>query len=106
MRRWHPRAYRPTSAGRCGSCRRSKNAAPGDKLYLQSVYPVVVSGRILVPPGTYVSGTVTDTKRPGRIKGKGQIRLQFEQMILPNGTIREFVGSLGSLDGGSEESLD
>lgn len=84
----------------------SKNAAPGDKLYLQSVYPVAVNGRILVPPGTYVSGTVTDTKRPGRVKGKGQIRLQFEQMILPNGTIREFVGSLGSLDGGSEESLD
>ena len=76
----------------------SKNAAPGDKLYLQSVYPVAVNGRILVPPGTYVSGTVTDVKRPGRIKGKGQIHLRFEQMILPNGTIREFVGRLGSLD--------
>ncbi len=84
----------------------SKNAAPGDKLYLQSVYPVAVNGRILVPPGTYVSGTVTSVKRPGRIKGKGQIHLRFEQMILPNGTIREFVGRLGSLDGSSEETLD
>ena len=55
-----------------------RNAAPGDKLYLQSVYPIAVNGRILVPPGTYVSGTVTDTKRPGRVKGKGQIRLRFE----------------------------
>ena len=84
----------------------TKNSAPGDKLYLQSVYPVVVDGRILVPPGTYVSGVVTAVKRPGRVKGRGELHLRFEQMILPNGVIRDFTGSLAALDGSSEESLD
>ncbi|MEX2301479.1 MAG: hypothetical protein WD733_11115 [Bryobacterales bacterium] len=84
----------------------TKNSAPGDKLYLQSVYPVVVNGRILVPPGTYVSGVVTEVKRPGRVKGRGELHLRFEQMILPNGVIRDFSGSIAALDGTAEESLD
>jgi type IV secretion system protein VirB10 len=84
----------------------TKNAAPGDKLYLESVYPVAIDGRIFLPPGTYVTGRVTEVKRPGRIKGRGELRVLFEQMILPNGTIRNFVGSLGSLDGAAEETLD
>jgi type IV secretion system protein VirB10 len=84
----------------------TRNSAPGDKLYLQSVYPVVVNGRILVPPGTYVAGVVTEVKRPGRVKGRGELHLRFEQMILPNGVIRDFTGSIAALDGTSEESLD
>ena len=84
----------------------TKHAAPGDRIYLESVYPVVVDGRIVVPPGTYVSGSVTASKRPGRVKGKGELFLLFEQMILPNGTIRDLVGRVGSLDGRAPEGLD
>jgi type IV secretion system protein VirB10 len=84
----------------------TKNAAPGDRIYLISVYPVVVDGRILIPPGTYVSGSVTSSKRPGRVKGKGELYLRFEQMILPNGVIRDLVGRVGALDGRSPEGLD
>jgi len=84
----------------------TKNSAPGDKLYLQSVFPVVVNGSIRVPAGTYVTGVVTEVKRPGRIKGRGELHLRFEQMILPNGVIRDFTGSIGALEGTSEESLD
>ena len=84
----------------------TKHAAPGDRVYLESVYPVVVDGRIVVPPGTYVSGSVTASKRPGRVKGKGELFLLFEQMILPNGTIRDLVGRVGSLDGRAPEGLD
>ena len=84
----------------------TKHAAPGDRVYLESVYPVVVDGRVVVPPGTYVSGSVTGSKRPGRLKGKGELFLLFEQMILPNGTIRDLVGRVGSLDGRAPEGLD
>jgi hypothetical protein len=84
----------------------TKHAAPGDRVYLESVYPVVVDGRIVVPPGTYVSGSVTGSKRPGRVKGKGELFLLFEQMILPNGTIRDLVGRVGSLDGRAPEGFD
>jgi type IV secretion system protein VirB10 len=84
----------------------TKHAAPGDKIYLESVYPVVVDGKILIPPGTYVSGSVTSSKRPGRVKGKGELYLRFEQLILPNGTIRDLTGRVGALDGRSPEGFD
>ena len=84
----------------------TKHALPGDRIYLESVYPVAIDGRILIPPGTYVSGSVTRTKRPGRVKGKGEMFLRFEQMILPNGTIRDFTGRIGQLDGRSPEGLE
>ena len=84
----------------------SKHARAGDKVYLESVYPVVVDGRILVPVGAYVSGSVTDVKRTGRVKGRGELHLRFEQMILPNGVIRSLVGRVGALDGRSPEDFD
>ncbi len=84
----------------------TKHAAPGDKIYLKSVYPVVVDGKVVVPPGTYVSGSITSTKRPGRVKGKGELFLRFEQMILPNGVIRDLVGRVGALDGRAPEGFD
>ena len=84
----------------------TKNSAAGDLVYLESVYPVVIQGRILIPPGTYVSGTVTHVKRPGRIKGKGELFLRFDNMILPNGTIRDFTARIGALDGRSPEGFD
>ena len=84
----------------------TKHASPGDRVYLESVYPVPVDGRIVVPPGTYVSGTVTSVKRPGRMKGRGELFLRFEQLILPNGTIRDLVGRVGALDGRSPEDFD
>ncbi len=84
----------------------TKHASPGDRVYLESVYPVPIDGRIVVPPGTYVSGTVTSVKRPGRVKGRGELFLRFEQLILPNGTIRDLVGRVGALDGRSPEDFD
>ena len=84
----------------------SKHARAGDKVYLESVYPVVVEGRILIPTGTYVSGSVTSVKRTGKIKGRGELYLRFEQVILPNGTIRSLVGRVGALDGRSPEDFD
>ncbi len=84
----------------------TKHASAGDRVYLESVYPVPVDGRIVIPPGTYVSGTVTSVKRPGRVKGRGELFLRFEQLILPNGTIRDLVGRVGALDGRSPEDFD
>lgn len=84
----------------------TKHANPDDLVYLESVYPVVVDGRIVIPPGTYVSGRVTSLKRPGRVKGKGEIYVRFEQMILPNGVIRDLTGRIGALDGRAPEGFD
>ncbi len=84
----------------------SRHSMPGDPIYLESVYPVVVDGRILIPTGTHVSGSVILSKRPGRIKGRGKLQVELEQMILPNGVIRDLTGRPGALDGRSPDSFD
>src|ERR1700733_10530725 len=47
----------------------TKNSAAGDRIYLQTVFPILSNGKIVIPPGSYVEGTVTEVKRPGRVKG-------------------------------------
>src|SRR5579863_1890270 len=50
----------------------TKYATPGDRVYLETAFPVVVGGRIVIPAGSYVMGTITSTKRPGKVKGRGE----------------------------------
>ena len=84
----------------------SKHSQIGDPVYLQSVYPVVVGQRILIPAGTHVSGSVTNSKRPGRVKGRGTLGIRLEQLILPNGVIRSLLGRPGMIDGRSAGDFD
>jgi len=76
-----------------------RNARVGDQLYLQTIYPVTVSNRVIIPPGTHVRGSIVELKRPGRIRGKGEMLIQFEEMILPNGVTRSLVGAVAGADG-------
>src|SRR5580704_17928710 len=63
----------------------TKYAVAGDRVYLETVFPVLVDGRIVIPPGSYVAGTITEIKRPGRVKGRGEFHLRFESLTLPHG---------------------
>lgn len=84
----------------------TKNSAEGDRIYLETVFPILVDGKIVVPPGSYVAGTVTQIKRPGKVKGKGELYVRFDSLTLPNGVTRDFRSRIGSLDGRSNEQLD
>lgn len=84
----------------------TKTAAIGDRVYLETAFPVVQEGRVVIPAGSYVTGTVTSVKRAGRVKGKSELYLRFDSLILPNGSTRDFRASVGSLDGTSNENLD
>jgi len=84
----------------------TKSAAEGDRVYLETVFPIVLQGRIVIPPGSYVAGTVTQVKRPGRVKGRGELYLRFDSLTLPNGVTRDFRARVGALDGRATEDLD
>ncbi len=84
----------------------TKNSAVGDRIYLETVFPVMANGRIVIPPGSYVAGTVTSVKRPGKIKGRGELYVRFDSLTLPNGVTRDFRARIGSLDGRASEELD
>jgi type IV secretion system protein VirB10 len=84
----------------------TKNAIPGDRVYLETVFPILAGGRIVIPPGSYVMGTITQIKRPGKVKGRGEFHLRFDSLTLPNGTTRDFRAHVTGLDGRSNEELD
>jgi type IV secretion system protein VirB10 len=84
----------------------TKHASEGDRVYLETAFPVLVDGRIVVPPGSYVAGTITQVKRPGRVKGRGELYLRFDSLTLPNGVTRDFRARIGGLDGRGSEELD
>jgi type IV secretion system protein VirB10 len=84
----------------------TKHSVAGDPVYLETVFPILVNGRIVVPVGSYVAGTVTQVKRPGRVKGKGELYVRFDSLTLPNGVTRNFHGRIGSMDGNAKDELD
>ncbi|MEO8596289.1 MAG: hypothetical protein ABI759_23425 [Candidatus Solibacter sp.] len=84
----------------------TKHSAEGDRVYLETVFPVLVNGRIVVPVGSYVAGTVTQLKKPGRAKGRGELYVRFDSLTLPNGVTRDFRGRIGSMDGNTKNELD
>lgn len=84
----------------------TKHAAEGDRVYLETIFPVMSGGKIVIPPGASIAGTLTHVKRPGRVKGKGELFLRFDQLILPNGVVRDFRSRMGSMDGRASEDFD
>ena len=84
----------------------TKNAAPGERVYLETVFPILVDSRIVIPPGSWVMGTITEVKRPGKLKGRGEFHLRFDSLTLPNGVTRDFRAHVGGLDGRASEELD
>ncbi len=84
----------------------SKSSSAGDRIYLETAFPITIGNHIVIPPGSYVAGTVTEIKRPGRVKGRGQLYVRFDSITLPNGITREFRSRLGSIDSRSGEKLD
>lgn len=84
----------------------TKHSAAGDRVYLETAFPVLTDGRIVIPVGSYVQGTVTQIKRPGRVKGRGELWVRFDSLTLPNGVTRDFRARIGGMDGAAGEELD
>ena len=84
----------------------TKHSAEGDRVYLETVFPILVNGRIVIPVGSWVTGTVTEVKRPGRVKGRGELYVRFDSLTLPNGVTRDFRGRIGSMDGNAKDEVD
>jgi len=84
----------------------TKHSAEGDRVYLETVFPILVKGRIVVPVGSWVTGTVTQIKKPGRVKGRGELYVRFDSLTLPNGVTRDFRGRIGSMDGNAKSEVE
>ncbi len=79
----------------------TRTAQPGQTIYCTTIYPVVVKNRIVIPVGTYVKGKLTEVKRPGRVKGKAELAVAFDEITLPNGVTKSLRNASLSGYGGS-----
>jgi hypothetical protein len=62
----------------------TRSARPGDPVYFETLFPVMVDGKVVIPAGSYMSGEVTEAKRAGRVKGRAELGIKLTTMILPN----------------------
>lgn len=62
----------------------ARTANVGDPIVCYA-HPLVEFGCSAFPPGTQLSGQLTDYRRPGRFIGKGWMDLEFDRLILPVG---------------------
>ncbi|MGH9339236.1 MAG: hypothetical protein ACRD1R_06560 [Acidobacteriota bacterium] len=78
----------------------------GDKFRSKTVQDVKLNGRVVIPKGTRVLGEVSFIKRAGRIAGRAEMNLRFDELHLENGArvpIRARLVSLGETADEQEE---
>lgn len=83
----------------------SESGTPGSGIYLQTVFPVVHSSRLLIPAGTFVNGTVKGAKKAGRFKRKASFEFVFERLVFASGTELPIAGVLHSLPGSRDSRV-
>ncbi|MBI4481995.1 MAG: hypothetical protein HY652_03795 [Acidobacteria bacterium] len=66
----------------------SRSAAVGDRFLAEVAVPVSINDEILIPVKTLIEGEVTHVRRPGRIKGKAELGVNFDTLLFPTGARR------------------
>ena len=74
----------------------TKTAKDGDGVYARTTFPITVNNKIVIPVGSHVKGKITEVDRPGRVKGKAELTISFQEIILPSGTTLPLYATLGS----------
>jgi hypothetical protein len=85
----------------------TRSARPGDPVYFETLFPVMIDGKVVIPAGSYISGEITESKRPGRVKGRGELMMKLTTMILPNAymvNLNAIPGNAGT--GGNETTTN
>jgi hypothetical protein len=84
----------------------TRSAKAGDSLYFHTSFPVTANNKVVIPVGSYLRGSLLESKRPGRIKGRGEFRLRLETLIFPNGYTVDLLAAPRSADTGGKETTD
>ncbi len=64
----------------------TRTAKMGDSIAFRTLQDVRADHGVAIPRGSLVRGQVTRAKRPGRIAGKGELRLRLDDVRLADGT--------------------
>ena len=83
----------------------TKTAKEGDAVYAETTFPVAIDSKMIIPPGTYVQGKISQVKRGGHVKGRAELLIHFTSMIYPNGYTVMLPGSLENVPGAEKSTV-
>ena len=85
----------------------SHTAKEGMPIEVVLISPIVVDGKVLIPPSSKLKGTVTNVQAVGMavVHETAKLTLKFEQLELPDGTTRTLHSRLRQVDN-SREKVD
>jgi hypothetical protein len=84
----------------------TRSAKPGDSVYFHTSFPITQNNHIVIPVGSYLRGELIESKRPGRVKGRGEFRMRLDTLIFPNGYTVNLNATPRSADSGGKETMD
>ncbi|MBI4455483.1 MAG: hypothetical protein HY644_06250 [Acidobacteria bacterium] len=83
----------------------TRTASLGDRFYGTVSVPVTLNDKIIIPVGSWILGHVDWSKKPGRLKGKAEIELKFDNVVLPDGRTREIRAAVQSAENYSTSQI-
>jgi len=72
----------------------SRHNQKGDPAFFTINDEIIVGYQVAVPRGSTVRATLTEVKRPGRLAGRAEIRLRFDEIEFPDGTALPFSANI------------
>jgi hypothetical protein len=84
----------------------TRGAKAGDSVYFHTSFPITQNNHIVIPVGSYLRGELLESKRPGRVKGRGEFRMRLDTLIFPNGYTVDLNATPRSADSGGKETMD
>ena len=82
----------------------TKGSKAGDSFRARLVIPMFVNEREALPVGTVIEGTLASLQAPGRVKGKAEMQLRPEKILLPDG--RDFMLAATLTDAQTGDDLE
>lgn len=84
----------------------TRGAKAGDSVYFHTSFPITQNNHVVIPVGSYLRGELIESKRPGRVKGRGEFRMRLDTLIFPNGYTVDLNATPRSADSGGKETMD
>jgi len=78
---------------------------PNDLVTARVLKPVYVDGHIALPSGSILDGRITMIRKSGHVHRPAELRLRFDEVVLPDGQAEPMAGVLASLEKSSNPDL-
>jgi hypothetical protein len=69
-----------------------------DRIEARLIKPVLVGGRVALPPGSVLDGRITRVRSAGRFHQSGELAFRFDQITLPDGESEPVSAVLAALE--------